>query len=192
MNAISLHIVDLSPDDRKLIDVLVPLSVRAAALNSPLWLPTLEHAHDEIVRVATEAAACRVLLGNGVPRGWIGVDACADTAWEIHPLLVDPECHGCGIGSRLVAAVESCARAAGVLTMTLSTSDATQATTLGGADLFDDPLGALALIDVVDPARGHAFRFWQRVGYTIVGVLPDAEGAGVPSIQLAKTLRPTP
>jgi aminoglycoside 6'-N-acetyltransferase I len=28
--------------------------------------------------------------------------------------------------------------------------------------------------------------FWQRVGYTVVGVIPDAEGPGKPTILLAK------
>ena len=63
-------------------------------------------------------------------------------------------------------------------------------TTLGGIDLYADPLGALARLDVVDPVAGHAFRFWQRVGYTVVGVIPDAEGVGAPSIHLAKSLKP--
>ena len=131
---------------------------------------------------------CRALVEDGTPRGWAGAARCGETAWELHPLLVDPERHGRGLGRRLVADVERLAAAAGALTMDVSTSDATGATTLGGVDLFADPLGALARLDVLDPAAGHAFRFWQRAGYAVVGVLPDAEGLGVPSIRLAKSL----
>lgn len=159
-------------------------------MNSPAWLPTPEHARDELVRVASEAAICRALLEDDVPRGWVGAAPCADTAWELHPLLVDPDCHGVGFGTRLVAEAERAACAAGALRMAVSTSDATEKTTLGGVDLFVDPLGALQRLAVRDSTAGHAFRFWQRVGYTVVGVLPDAEGSGVPSILLAKSLRP--
>ena len=183
-----VRIVDLSPRDGPLIDALVPISVRAGAMNSPGWLPTPERARAEIVRVAAGPGVCRALVEDDVPRGWAGAARYSETAWELHPLLVDPERHGTGLGRRLVADVERLAAAAGALTMDVSTSDATGATTLGGVDLFADPLGALARLDVLDPAVGHAFRFWQKAGYGVVGVLPDAEGLGVPSIRLAKSL----
>jgi len=164
--------------------------VRAAAIIAPRWLPDSEHAREEIVEVATGPGACRALLENGVPRGWAGAEQSSESAWELHPLLVDPDRHRAGIGRRLVEDIERHARDAGALTMELSTTDATGATTLGGIDLYADPLGALARLDVVDPVAGHAFRFWQRVGYTVVGVIPDAEGVGAPSIHLAKSLKP--
>ena len=184
-----ITIVDLTPGDEALIEALVPISVRAAAINAPRWLPTPERARAEIVRVASMAGVCRALLEGDTPRGWAGAAPSAERAWELHPMLVDPACHGGGLGRCLVVDVERCARAAGALTMELSTSDATGATTLGGIDLFADPLGALSRLDVLDARTGHAFRFWQKVGYAVVGVLPDAEGPGVPSIRLAKPLR---
>ena len=192
MHPSDLSIVDLSPLDAALIEALVSISVRAGALNSPDWLPTPERARAEIERVAAGPGVCRALLEGGTPRGWAGAAPCADTAWELHPLLVDPARHGAGLGRRLVADVERLAAAAGALTMDLSTSDATAATTIGGVELFPDPLAALRRLDVVDARVGHAFRFWQKVGYAVVGVLPDAEGVGVPSIRLARSLRRTP
>ena len=36
------------------------------------------------------------------------------------------------------------------------------------------------------PTGAHPLGFWQRVGYTVVGVIPDAEGPGKPTILLAK------
>ena len=111
----SIRLVDLSSDDGLLIERLVPLSVRAAAMSSPAWLPTPERAREEIVRVATEARVCRALVEDGVPRGWAGAAPCAETAWELHPLLVDPDRHGSGFGARLVADVERAAAASGTL-----------------------------------------------------------------------------
>lgn len=53
---------------------------------------------------------------------------------------------------------------------------------------YEDPLGALRRIDVVDRNVGHSYQFWLKAGYSIVGVLPDAEGPAMPSITLSKRL----
>ena len=129
MSATTFQLVDLSPLDTALVDALVPLSVRAAAIIAPRWLPDSEHAREEIVEVATGPGACRALLENGVPRGWAGAEQSSESAWELHPLLVDPDRHRAGIGRRLVEDIERHARDAGALTMELSTADATGATT---------------------------------------------------------------
>jgi aminoglycoside 6'-N-acetyltransferase I len=104
-------------------------------------------------------------------------------------LLVDPDHQRRGYGRLLVKDIERVAMDAGALTLAVSTSDTTESTTLNGIDLYGDPIGALSRIDVVDERAGHAFQFWCKVGYTVVGVLPDAEGLGMPSICLAKRIR---
>jgi len=90
-----------------------------------------------------------------------------------------------GHGLRLVRAVEDIARAAGALTMLLGTSDTVNATSLSNVDLYDHLGARLESMTVRAP---HAVEFWQRVGYTIVGVIPDAEGPRKPSIQLSRRL----
>jgi len=35
---------------------------------------------------------------------------------------------------------------------------------------------------------GHPYEFFQKVGFTIVGVVPDANGPGKPDILMAKSL----
>ena len=37
-------------------------------------------------------------------------------------------------------------------------------------------------------ARGHPFAFYQRLGYEVVGLLPDVNGPGRPDILMAKRL----
>ena len=103
-------------------------------------------------------------------------------------MLVDPDHQKRGYGRSLVKDIERFAIARGAVTMELSTTDTTAATNLSGIDLYGDPLGALSRIDVVDQEVGHAFQFWRKVGYTVVGVRPDAEGPGMPSITLSKRL----
>jgi aminoglycoside 6'-N-acetyltransferase I len=37
--------------------------------------------------------------------------------------------------------------------------------------------------------KNHPFTFYERLGYHIVGVIPDANGIGKPDILMAKRLR---
>ena len=69
--------------------------------------------------------------------------------------------------------------------MLVGTSDTGDATSLSNVDLYDRPG---TRIDAMTTQAPHAVELWRRAGYTIVGVLPDAEGSGRPSIQLARRL----
>ena len=108
------------------------------------------------------------------------------SVWEFHPLLVDVAHHRRGLGSRLVLDLEEHAARAGAGVLFVSTSDETGATSLSGTDLYADPVGALARFEV---SESPAVAFWVRMGFSLVGLLPDAEGLGNPSIHLAKRPR---
>ncbi|MFC3080532.1 GNAT family N-acetyltransferase [Phenylobacterium terrae] len=117
--------------------------------------------------------------------GWIGVIETYSHAWELHPLAVDPPHQRRGIGGRLVAALEERVRAAGVITLYLGTDDETDGTNLYGRELFPDVLKAAAELA---PTNGHAFTFYRRHGYEVVGVMPHANGFGRPDIFMAKRI----
>lgn len=129
------------------------------------------------------------LLGveDGAVRGWIGGIRHARFAWELHPLVVDPAHQRQGWGRRLVAALEEAARAEGVVTIWLGTDDDFGGTNLYGQDLYPEVLSRLAQLRPA-PAIGHPFTFYQRVGYYVTGVLPDADGPGRHDILMAKRL----
>ena len=57
---------------------------------------------------------------------------------------------------------------------------------LYGVDLYEDTFGKLASIH---NTGGHPFPFYEKQGYKIVGVLPDANGIGKPDIWMAKRLK---
>jgi aminoglycoside 6'-N-acetyltransferase I len=50
-------------------------------------------------------------------------------------------------------------------------------------DLYPDVLEHLANIKNL---RGHPYEFYQKIGFSIVGVMPDANGPGKPDIYMAK------
>lgn len=122
---------------------------------------------------------------DGAVLGWVGVIETYEKGWELHPLAVDPAHQGRGIGSALVAALEAKVKAAGVLTLYLGTDDEFGGTNLFGVDLFPDVAGKIATIA---ETAGHPFAFYRRLGYEVVGLLPDVNGPGKPDIFMAKRL----
>jgi aminoglycoside 6'-N-acetyltransferase I len=122
---------------------------------------------------------------ESVVAGWIGGIRHSEFAWELHPLVVHPEHQGRGLGRRLVAALETRARAEGAITIWLGTDDDFGGTSLFGRDLYPDVLGALQQLR---ETAGHPFRFYQACGYTVTGVFPDVDGIGKHDILMAKRL----
>ena len=99
---------------------------------------------------------------------------------------VRPAHHRRGHGTALAQDIEQQAAIRGASVIILSTSDATHATSLSDIDLYADPIGALGGLTF---KKDHPVRFWQKIGYSVVGVVPDAEGPGIPSISLARRPR---
>jgi aminoglycoside 6'-N-acetyltransferase I len=69
----------------------------------------------------------------------------------------------------------------------LGTDDESDMTSLAGKDLYPNVLAHLADIKNL---KGHPFEFYEKVGFVLVGVIPDANGPGKPDILMAKRLGP--
>ena len=107
------------------------------------------------------------------------------TGWELHPLAVRAEAREKGIGTNLCRELERILKEKGCITIYLGSDDETGSTTLANTDLFVD---TYEKIKNIRNLSNHAFEFYQKVGYKIVGVIPDANGIGKPDIWLAKSL----
>jgi aminoglycoside 6'-N-acetyltransferase I len=116
---------------------------------------------------------------------WIGWIAAYSHAWELHPLVVAPARQRQGIGTFLVGELERRARAAGVLTLILGADDESGGTNLYGVDLFPDVLHHAR---TTQQTTRHPIAFYRRLGFEVVGVLPDVNGFGRPDILMAKRL----
>jgi aminoglycoside 6'-N-acetyltransferase I len=181
----STALVDLGSLGADAREMLAQITLAAAREHAPGWLSDLDAARAEIADGLAPGKTARVALDGDTIVGWVAASPAWGRIWELHPLIVAIEHQRRGHGRHLVREVERIAAAAGALTMTLSTSDTTGATSLAGADLYDNTFTRLATIEA---RRPHAVEFWRRIGYQIVGVLPDAEGAGKPSISLARRI----
>ena len=72
----------------------------------------------------------------------------------------------------------------GGLTLWLGSDDEIDETTVSGVDLYEDVPGAIRDLAVI---RGeHPCEFYRRLGFRVVGLMPDANGPGKPDIFFAK------
>jgi aminoglycoside 6'-N-acetyltransferase I len=153
----------------------------------PHWLPTLEMAREEVAEALGTDRICLVARAEDEILGWVGAIPGYSHAWELHPLLVRADARRKGVGRALVTALEERVRAAGALTLHLGTDDdrPTPGTSAGGVELFPDVLSHAANLRVID----HPVGFYERMGFEVVGLIPDASGPGKPDILMAKQVR---
>ena len=188
MRTDNIRIVDLQPDDEERINEAAILMMDAFGEHSPKYCPDLETALEEVRELFEPGCIGRVAVDErGTVLGLIGGrPQYYGQAWELHPLGVRPEHQHQEIGRALVADLEDRVRERGALTLFLGTDDEDDRTTLSAMDLYPNPLEHLARIRNL---RGHPYEFYQKVGFVIVGVMPDANGWGKPDIFMAKRVQ---
>lgn len=180
-------IADLQSQDEATIREVAVLLVEGFAANSPGAWPDVESALEEVRASFGEDHLSRVALADDKQvLGWIGGISTYDShVWELHPLVVRPGSQGRGIGRALVEDLETCVKKHGGLTMLLGTDDENHQTTLAEINLFPD---VSTHITQIKNLKKHPYEFYQKLGYVIVGVIPDANGLGKPDILMAKSL----
>ena len=155
------------------------------AENWPEAWPDRQAALQEVQEALQEGHICRGAFGgDGQLLGWIGGQSSYHgRVWGLHPLAIHPSWQSRGIGRRLVADFEDQVRQRGGLTILLGTDDQNGMTSLSGIDLYPD---LWEQIENIRNQRRHPYEFYQKLGYTITGVIPDANGRGKPDILMAK------
>jgi aminoglycoside 6'-N-acetyltransferase I len=122
--------------------------------------------------------------------GWIGgILTYGGNVCEVHPLVVAESHRRRGVGRALLHDLEEIAGQRGAITLWVGSDDENDETSLSGVDLYADVPGAIRSIQNL---RGHPYEFYVRAGFTIVGVMPDANGPGKPDIFLAKRVTGAP
>ena len=185
---LAFSISDLDPDDEEAIRQAARLLVEGFRDDWPDAWPEMDAALEEVRECLGEGRVCRVAVDEGgAVLGWIGaMPSYGENVWELHPLVVRPDAQRRGIGRALVADLEERVGERGGYTLWLGTDDETNMTTLSGVDLYPDVLEHLGKMKNL---RGHPYEFYKRLGFSIVGVMPDANGPGKPDIYMAKRLR---
>ena len=117
--------------------------------------------------------------------GWIGAIRAYDHGWELHPLCVHPDHQRRGLGTALVHALESAARRENILTLYVGADDEIGATSAFGVDVFADIGFHIRSLEGRPP---HPIGFYRKMGFVVVGLMPDVNGPGKPDILLAKRI----
>lgn len=155
----------------------------AALTRPPAPPPEFGDVRAEVDEFFDAGRTALVALDGDRVLGWTGAVLHSPALWELHPLVVHPDAQRRGVGTALVRALEDAAAAAGVCTIWLGADDDFGGTNLHGVDLYPDVLTRLSTLR---ETRGHPFAFYARVGFSVVGVIPDASGPGRPDILMAK------
>ena len=179
-----MRILDLTADRIDLVDQAARLLHDAFLGRARDW-QDLASARQEALDSLTEGKISRIAVDESDRvLGWIGAMPEYDgNVWEIHPLVVAGASRRRGIGRALVLELEKAVSQKGGLTLWAGSDDENHETTLSEVDLYPDVAGA---IRGVRNLGGHPYEFYLRIGFTIVGVMPDANGPGRPDIFLAK------
>lgn len=182
-----MHIVDLASDDQELRLQVAQLLHAGFSEHWPKAWPNLQSALDEVHESLRDGRISRIMVDNDAVVGWIGaIPQYNGKVWEIHPLVVARDRQRKGIGRKLLQDLERQVARRGGLTLWAGSDDEATMTSLAGVDLYPDPLQHLRQIE---DRRGHPFSFYIKCGFSIAGVLPDANGYGKPDIFLAKRVQ---
>ena len=119
--------------------------------------------------------------------GWAGLRPMYEKTWELHPLAIKPEFQRKGYGRILLNELEKIAQGKGIIGIVAGSDDETNSTSLSekeitGENIFEE-------IKNIRNHRNHPFEFYKKCGYSIVGVIPNANGQNKPDIWLWKDIR---
>lgn len=183
----TFEIVDLRLADERRVEQTAKLLTDAFP---HAWLD-MQEALSEVQESFEPGRLSRVAVDPaGDVLGWVGgIPHYKGNAWELHPLVVRADHRRMGIGSALVHDLETLVRERGGWTIYLGTDDELDQTSLSGVDLYPNVWEHVVRIRNL---AGHPFEFYQRLGFAIVGVVPDANGWGKPDIHMAKRIRSHP
>ena len=180
-----MEISNLRKDNLRHIEQIEQFLFACFQKYSPDWLPTIEACREEILETLEDGkSSCVALNHRGDAVGWIGAIH-DDDVWEIHPIAVSKQAQRSGVGRLLVEHMCEMAKCHGATAIWAGTSDEVGATSFSKIDLYTDLVGGLTNISAPDD---HAIQFWLKMGFSIIGVQPDGEGLGKPSIHFAKRL----
>lgn len=152
----------------------------------PKGWETFQDAMDEIEERLIPKNTLLVAIEYNEVLGWGGILAPSydGNVFELHPLAVRQDKRNQGIGKQLVIALEDEARNQGGKTIHLGADDEDNETSFSSADLYDDLPSKINNFE----AGTHQAGFYFKLGYKIIGVMPDANGMGKPDIYFGKRL----
>ena len=180
-----MKIIDLTADNITAIEQTARLLVDGFRdTGSDAW-SEFEDALTEVKESFQPGRITRIAVDEaGDVLGWIGgIEQYSGHVWELHPLVVRRDSQRQGVGRALVLDLENQVAQRGGITIMLGTDDENYRTSIGGVDVYP---GVLSKLREIRNLGRHPFEFYQKVGFELIGLIPDANGFGKPDIWMAK------
>jgi aminoglycoside 6'-N-acetyltransferase I len=152
-----------------------------------LWLRNLKEALDEVYECIGENNICvGIKVGNKLI-GWAGLRPMYKETWELHPMVIQKEYQKKGYGNILIKELEKIAINNGIIGIVAGSDDETNSTSLSdktitGENIFEE-------IKNIKNYKNHPYEFYEKCGYKIIGIIPNANGPQKPDIWLWKDIR---
>jgi len=179
-----IRIIGLLPDNKEHIRQTADLLFRGFREHNPNGWPTPAAALREVRKSLKKGHISRIAVDkNNKVLGWVGGINAHTNLWELHPIIIEPTYQGKGIGRVLIKDLEERVRERGGITIYAGADDEDNMTSVSGIDLYPNVLEHLMNIKNI---KGHPYAFYEKMGFTIVGVIPDADGIGKPDIIMTK------
>ncbi|MGI6168510.1 MAG: GNAT family N-acetyltransferase [Christensenellales bacterium] len=154
----------------------------------PIGWPTLKDALDEIQERLIPENTMLAAVEEDIVLGWGGIlsPVYNGNVFELHPLAVRSDRRKQGVGRAIVIALEDAAKQQGGLTIYLGADDEKEEgeTSFANVDLYEN---LPKRIETFNPGT-HQSGFYMKLGYKIIGIMPDANGVGKPDIIFGKRL----
>ena len=155
-------------------------------INKDAW-PDIESALTEVDECVFEQNICIGIKNGNELAGWVGLREMYPVTWELHPLAVKKEFQGKGYGKILINELEKIARDKGIIGIFAGSDDETYSTSLSETDITKENIFN-EIINIRNKKK-HPYEFYQKCGYNIIGIIPNANGDRKPDILLWKDIR---
>lgn len=186
MAKLNYQIIDLTSENENWILECAQILYEEFKDNWGNAWPDLESANVEVLNSLDNERISRVAVLKKYNEiiGWIGgISLYNGHVWEIHPLVVKKKFQQQGIGRALVYDIEKIVQKKGASTLLVGTDDENSMTSIANINLYPNVLSHLMQIRNI---QHHPYEFYQKIGFSITGVIPDANGLGKPDIFLSK------
>jgi len=155
-------------------------------INKDAW-PDMESALTEVDECLEEPNVCIGIKIGDELIGWVGLRPMYKTTWELHPMVVKKEFWGKGYGKILLDELERIALNKYISGIFLGSDDETFSTSLSDKEIKTENI--FNEIVNIKNYKNHPYEFYQKCGYTIIGVVPNANGDRKPDIFMWKDIR---
>ncbi|BAK88619.1 aminoglycoside acetyltransferase [Pseudomonas aeruginosa NCGM2.S1] len=154
-------------------------------INFDSW-PSLQKATETVIECISAENICIGILINDELCGWVGLREMYKKTWELHPMVIKKKHQNKGFGKILIFETEKKAKERNLEGIVLGTDDETFRTTLSMSELNNENI--FHEIKNIKNLKNHPFEFYEKCGYSIIGVIPNANGKNKPDILMWKNI----